>query len=198
MNRDRWMWGRSRTVDVMLRPRRQYAQQMAAPAAESWPQALAGPALLAVLLGITTSIAATGRVVASLVVSQTLCWVFVPLLQLGAGAALVASAPRRPVSFARALELFFAAHGPWSIWLVAAAGMQMVTPQQNPVIASAVAPLLWTTWLVYAYTREVLGLAPRQAQLRTIAQLAVTVLLILVYMEFASRLSVRFIGLFQR
>ena len=198
MNRDRTTWGSSRAVDVMLSPRQEYSQRMAASAAGSWAQALAGPALLALLLGVTTSIAATGRVVISLVVSQTLCWSFVPLLQVATGSALIASAPGRRVTFPKALELFFAGHGPWSLWLAAIAGLQMLTARQNVVLASAVAPSVWTAWIVYGFAREVLGLTPAQARLRTIGQQVATVLLIVVYMELATRLSVRFIGLLQR
>jgi hypothetical protein len=198
MKQDRRISRSSTAVDVMLSPRLEYSQRMAESAAGSWAQALAGPALLALLLGIVTSIAATGRVVVSLVVSQTLCWSFVPLLQVATGSALIASAPGRRVTFRRALELFFAGHGPWSFWLVAIAGLQMITARQNVVLASAAAPAVWTAWIVHGFAREVLDLTSAQARLRTIGHLAATVLLIATYMELANRLSVRLIGFLQR
>jgi hypothetical protein len=191
-------WTPSEALALMARPAREYRRRVGESRAAPWRQALAIPGLLALLLGIVTSAAATGRVVASLVISQTVCWSFVPALQLMTGSMLIGSAGQRPVSFARAIELLFAAHGPWSLWLVAIAALQMLTPNQNIVFASTIAPALWTAWILFAYSREVLTLPPGQAWVRVIAHQAATALLILTYMELGSRLSVRVIGLLQR
>ena len=191
-------WTPSEAVDLMVRPVREYRRRVAEARDAPWWRALIVPALLAGLLGVVTAAAATGRVVASLVLSQTLCWSFVPVLQLMTGSILIGSAGQRPVSFARAIELFFAAHGPWSLWLVAIGGLQMLTPNQNIVLASTVAPAMWTAWILFGYSREVLALPSRQAWTRVIAHQTAIVLLILTYIELSSRLSVRVIGLFQR
>jgi hypothetical protein len=191
-------WTPSEALELMARPAREYRRRVGESRGAPWRQALAVPALLTLLLGIVTSAAATGRVVASLVVSQTICWSFVPALQLMTGSILIGSAGQRPVSFARAIELLFAAHGPWSLWLVAIATLQMLTPNQNIVFASTVAPAAWTAWILFAYSREVLALPSRRAWVRVIAHQAATALLILTYIELASRISVRVIGLLQR
>jgi hypothetical protein len=191
-------WTPSEALELMARPAREYRRRVGESRDAPWRQALAVPGLLALLLGIVTSAAATGRVVASLVISQTVCWSFVPALQLMTGCILIGSARQRPVSFARAIELLFAAHGPWSLWLVAIAALQMLTANRNIVLASVLAPAVWTAWILLAYSREVLRLPARGAWLRVSAHQAATVLLILTYVELGSRLSVRVIGLFQR
>lgn len=190
-------WTTSEALDLMRRPRREYASRAAIRRDASWAAALTVPVLLAVLLGIVTAAATTGRVVASLVVSQIVCWGFVPLLQVITGSILIATVRERPVTLARGLELLFAAHGPWSIWLVLIGFQQTVMPNRNVVLGSSLIPFAWTGWMLDAYCGEVLGLTPTQTRVRVALHQAATVALIVIYMEFATRLSVRVIGAFQ-
>ena len=187
----------SDALRLMLWPAAEYSARVAASRDATWAGAISVPLLVALLLGIVTSVATTGRVVGSLVLSQTVCWSFVPALQLGTASMLIGSAPRRRVTFPRALELLFAAHGPWSLWLVATGLLQSVFPDQNLALASSLVPGTWTAWMLSEYGREVLGLTPAQSRLRVLAHQGATVLLILTYMELGSRLSVRLIGVFQ-
>ena len=83
--------------------------------------ALRRPLLVAIVLGVSTAISATGRVTPSLVLSTTLCWSFVVVLQAVIAIALIAAPARRTVGLPRALDLFFAGHAPWSLWMLAAA-----------------------------------------------------------------------------
>jgi hypothetical protein len=62
------------------------------------------------------------------------------------------------------------------------------------VIGSGVVPAVFTAVLLTAFSREVLGLSPHAARWRVVAHQTVTVLLILTYIELATRLSVRIIG----
>jgi hypothetical protein len=190
-------WTPSDALGLMLRPVREYRRHLAHARDAPWWRALFVPGLVALLLGIVTSAAATGRVVASLVVSQTLCWSFVPALQLITGSTLIAASRERRVPFARALELLFAAHGPWSLWLVAIGALQTVPVNQSFLLVSTLAPATWTTWLLLAYSREVLGMPAGKARLRVLAHQMATGLLIVSYVELASRLSVRLIGALQ-
>jgi hypothetical protein len=103
----------SAALKVMLAPRSEYARLAAASGDASWRRALKVPALLAVMLGLLNATAAAGHVSASLVASAIVAWSFIPFLQLLTGAALIASAGTRQVTFPRALELLFAAHLPW-------------------------------------------------------------------------------------
>jgi hypothetical protein len=111
---------------------------------------------------------------------------------------LVSSAPPRSIGRARAVELMFAAHGPWSLWLVAVAVVELLTPAMTTVIASAIVPLAWTALLLQAFCREVLGLSPRQARSRVFAHQAFTILVVLVCIDLATGLSVRVLGVFAR
>lgn len=187
----------SEALRLMLRPGPEYSARVAASRGASWARALTVPGLLTLLFGIVTSVAATGRVVGSIIASQALCWSFVPALQFVAGSMLIASASGRPVTFPRAMELLFAAHGPWSLWLVAMAAMQMAFPSQVAVLLTFIVPAVWTAVILSAFGREVLGLSATAARRRVLAHQLATLVLILVYIEFATRLSVRLIGAFQ-
>jgi hypothetical protein len=181
-------------LKVMLHPAREYARLVSAPDDGNWLRALRTPALLAVMLGLLNATAAAGHVSASLVASEVVAWSFIPILQLLSGAGLIASAGARRVTFPRAVELLFAAHLPWSLWLVAAAVFQNVRPDPDIVIGSGVVPMAATVVLLLAFGREVLGLTGRAARIRVLAHQAATVLLIVAYIELATRLSVRIIG----
>jgi hypothetical protein len=191
-------WHASDALRLMLRPTAEYSARVAMSRDATWARAILVPLLLVLVLGIVTSVATTGRVVASLVISQAVCWSFVPALQLATASMLIGSAPERSVTLSRAVELLFAAHGPWSLWLVVTGVLQSLLPDQNLALASSLIPGTWTAWMLSAYGREVLGLTPAQSRARVVAHQAITVLLILTYMELGSRLSVRLIGVFQR
>jgi len=184
----------SAAVKVMLRPGIEYARIVSESDDGTWLRALKIPALLAVMLGLLNATAAAGHVSASLVASEIVAWSFIPILQLLTGAGLIASARARRVMFPRAVELLFAAHLPWSLWLVAATVFQTVNPDPGIVIGSGVVPLAATVVLLLAFGREVLGLNSREARVRVFAHQAATVLLIVAYIELATRLSVRIIG----
>ncbi len=181
----------------MMSPSREYARRVSAMRDAPWWRALLVPVLLTALLGIVTSAASTGRVVAPLVLSQSICWSFVPALQLATGSLLIASARHRRVTFARGVELLFAGHGPWSVWLAAVGMLQMLTPSATIVLASSLAPWIWTAWILRAFAGEALGLGRSQALVRVLAHQAATLLLVLPYLELATRLSVRLIGVLQ-
>jgi hypothetical protein len=184
----------SDAIRLMLAPAREYRARVAAATDASWRRALTVPALLVLMLGLLNSTAAAGHVTASLVLDQIVCWSFLPALQLLTGAGLIASADARRVTFPRAVELLFAAHGPWSLWLVAETLLQTVYPDPYVVIGSGLVPLTVTAFMLGAFGREVLGLSAGRARRRVIAHQVVTALMIVTYIELATRLSVRIIG----
>ena len=144
------------------------------------------------------SIAATGRITLSLAFSSAVCWSFVPLLQVATAAMFVASVRERPLGIARGVELLFAGHAPWSVWLVAAGAFQMISADQVVVIASAIVPAAFSARILSAFGREALGLSPWAARGRVVAHQALTWLLIVIYIELATQLSARIIGMFDR
>ena len=187
-------WQMSDSVRLMLAPAREYQVRLADRRPVSWARALSMPLLLAMMLGLLNATAAAGHVTFGLVVDEIASWSFVPLLQLITGAALIASAPQRRISFARSIELLFAAHAPWSLWLIAASVGQTIYPSPYLVVGSGAVPMVVTAILLTAFGREVLGLSPLASRLRMLAHQAVTLLLILTYIELGTRLSVRILG----
>ena len=138
--------------------------------------ALRRPALAAVVIGAAIALGATGHVTPRLLLSTTLCWAFAVVLQIAIAVALIAGPSRRTVGLSRALDLFFASHAPWSLWLLAAAAYSpsALGRPLTPLLLSAVVPLALTVRMIAAYFREVLELDPRHARVRTILQQAAT------------------------
>ncbi len=138
--------------------------------------ALRRPLVVAVALGVSEAISATGHVTPSLVASTVLSWSFVVFLQAAIGIGLIAGAARRTVGLARALDLYFAGHAPWSLWLLAVAAWapSPLGRPLTPMLVVAVVPLALTARIVSAFFREVLEMDPREAFARTIAQQAMT------------------------
>jgi hypothetical protein len=151
-------------------------------------------ALIALVIGAATSIAATGRITFMLLASGTACWSFVPLVQLFTGVLLVhgSSLPR-----ARALELYFQTHRPWSLWLLGFAALVLVLPNPGGWIlflaATFIIPMLLTHRRLKAVCRTELGFSPAIARRRLMVYQAVTAASLVAYGEYASRLLPRFI-----
>jgi hypothetical protein len=140
------------------------------------------PLLVAVVIGASGAMAATGHVTASLVLSMTLCWSFVVVLQMAVALSLIAIPAQRTVGLPRALDLFFASHAPWSLWMLAVAAWapSAVGRPLWPVLCAALVPLVLTQRMIAAFFREVLEMDPREAAARTMAHQAATWLLFLV------------------
>jgi hypothetical protein len=134
------------------------------------------PLLVAIVLGVSVAQAATGHITPALVLSTTLCWSFVILLQAAIAMGLIAGAARRTVGIARAIDLYFAGHAPWSLWILAAAAWapSPIGRPLTPLLIAAVVPLFLTVRITNAFFREVLELDPRHAVARTVAQQVMT------------------------
>jgi len=138
--------------------------------------AIRRPALAALVIGAAIAMGATGHVTPRLLLSTTLCWAFVVLLQVGIALPLIGGPSRPTVGLSRAIDLFFASHAPWSVWLLAAAvwAPSPLGRPLMPVLVSAPVPLVLTIRMINAYFREVLELDPRDARARTILHQAAT------------------------
>jgi hypothetical protein len=134
------------------------------------------PLLVGLVLGVSAAMGATGRVTPALLLSTTLCWSFVVVLQAAIALALIAGPARRTVGIARALDLFFAGHAPWSLWMLAVVAWapSPVGRPFTPVLIAALIPLVLTPRIVSAFFREVLEMDPRHAVSRAAAHQAVT------------------------
>jgi hypothetical protein len=98
------------------------------------------PLGLAFVLGCIVSLLVSGRLSARLITDGVLSFAFVPTFEMAALGILYCLGERR-VPFARAVDLFFAAHAPWLLWLLAFAMLRCL---QSP--RQAAAPPLSLLW----------------------------------------------------
>jgi hypothetical protein len=166
----------SAEIALMLNPRRAYAALVRERGRVPAVVSLRRPLLVAVVLGVSVSIAATGRATPALVLGTTLSWSYIVLLQLAIAVPLIAPGARRTVGLARALDLFFAGHAPWSLLALAAAvwAPSPIGRPMWPLVALTIVPVALTPRIVAAFFGEVLELSPRDARRMTILQQALT------------------------
>jgi hypothetical protein len=129
------------------------------------------PLIVALVIGAAVPIMAVQRVTIGLLASATLSFLFVIAIQLAVGALLIASAASRRVGMSRALDLWFAAHVPYSLWLLVAAAAIAAMPSAglDGLIAVAIIPAAWTAVIVAAFCRNVLGTTKAGARWRATA-----------------------------
>jgi hypothetical protein len=172
----------SAELRLIVAPRDTYARLARVPSRIGPVTALRRPFLVALVFGAWAAIAATRHVTPALLLSTTLCWAFVVLLQIAIVLPLIAGPSRRTVGLPRALDLFFASHAPWSLWLLALAAYapSPLSRPFTPVWVTAFAPILLTPRMISAFFREVLELDPREAKARTVVHQAITWAILLV------------------
>lgn len=142
--------------------------------------------LVAIVVGAATAAGATGRITWSLLVSGTLVWSVVPIVQLFTGLLLVRGTK---VSRRRALESYFSAHQPWSLWLLGVAAALLAVPNQGGSIlylaATFVIPAVVNIRLLLACCRRDLGLSRSAARSRVLVHQLVTAVVLVVYGAYA-------------
>ena len=124
------------------------------------------PLLLALALGTTLSIAASGRVSVRLVVDGALSFGFVPIIELLAFF-LVYRRRARTMSFAPAVDRFFVGNSPWLVALTVVAAITAIdTPQDAMLwtgfprlavlVAGAIAAGAWSLYLDVRFSQSTL------------------------------------------
>lgn len=168
----------------------------------TWLVALERPAFTALLIGTLVAMTSTGRVTLGLVSTVAVCWSFVPAVQAVAGAIVIASCPDRNVPMPRALDLLFAGHLPWSLWLLVVAAWVTSAGAPfaflSPLALSMLVPAAWTARIVFAFCRTVLGVTARGALVRTTAHQAIVWAVALTYAVLAGGLWPRLLGVVGR
>jgi len=161
---------------LIVAPRATYASLVRAGRPLPAIAALRRPLLVAVVIGISLAISATGQVTPALVLSTTIAWSYIVLLQLAIALAFVVPAAPRTVGLARAIDLFFTGHAPWSLFalFVAAWGPSSAGHTIWPVAAVACAAMAATPRIVAAFFGEVLAMDRRAAWRMTIGHQALT------------------------
>jgi hypothetical protein len=153
---------------VAFRPEATYHTLLTETTSSPWV-ALWRPALVLLVIAVGVSITAVHQITISLLLTTAAAWGSVVVIQMAIGAAVIASAPSRRVGFAHALDLWFAGHLPYSLWVLALPIVTVVpvgTPHELMGM-SAVVPLVWTMFIVAAFCRAVLGLTATEARWRT-------------------------------
>jgi hypothetical protein len=161
---------------LMLSPREAYATLARASGRGTLLTAVRRPLIVALVLGVSTAMSGTGHVTPALLFSTTACWSFLVIIQAAIALTLVAGPARRTVGLARAIDLYFAGHAPWSLWMLAAAAWSPspIGRPALPLLVAAAVPLVMTPRILSAYFREVLEMDPRDAFARAAAQQAMT------------------------
>jgi hypothetical protein len=157
----------------MFMPRVGYRRLAANAPRAWWWVAIRRPLLHAVVLGTSLAMAATRRVDLALIVSVTLSWSFVVLLQWAAAWMLVRSSGGRNVPFVYAVDLCFVANAPWLMcYVLFAAWASFPAPhvRGGPTVYLPVAAWIWTAVLVVAFCRHVLDDDRRAAWRRMAVQ----------------------------
>lgn len=161
---------------LIARPSDTYAALAAAPRTVGAIAMVRRPVLVAVVLGCTVAMAGTRHVTPVLVVSATACWSVLIAMQVIIALGMFARSARRTVGVARGVDLFFASHIPWSLWMLAVAAWAPVPGVRafTPVLVAALIPMVLTPRMIAAFCREVLGMDRRQAVARTTMHQVVT------------------------
>jgi hypothetical protein len=196
---DNGAMGSSAEVRVMLAPVSAYRALAGAVPRVRWPRALARPAIVALIIGSATVSASTARVTPGLVLDGAICWSFVPVLQIATAIALIGSVRGRTIEVPRAVDLLFAGHGPWSMWVLGVAVLQLTrTGSVNLILASTLVPAAWTAIIVFGFCVSVLETTRGGAFMRTAAHQMVTWIILASYVFAATQLWPRIIGSFER
>jgi hypothetical protein len=156
---------------VMLHPDAVYPQLVKAPADTTRWTAVRRPLLMAVILGCTISLMTEGSVTARLALPAAIYWSFMPLLQV-ACVAISHRLIRPETSLPRAIDLSFAADGPWLLWLLAYASIWALLPPERAYFQAnihwfwyglAMVAAIWSGYIDFWYFRAIFGQSPMRA-----------------------------------
>jgi hypothetical protein len=133
------------------------------------------PLIVTLVIGTAVPIMAVQRITLGLLVSSALSFSFVVAIQMAVGAAIIATAASRRTSLPRALDLWFAGHLPYSLWLLIVAAWFANRPASalDQLIVLALIPAAWTAVIVAAFSRQVLGTGRAGARWRAAAHFVV-------------------------
>jgi hypothetical protein len=189
-------------LEIMWAPRRAYSRLAAERHDVSALDACYRPVIVGVTIGTAASISSTAHVSIGLVASVTACWAFLVAIQVAAAWVTMPAASRRAMGAARAIDLLFSGHAPWSLWLLASAAwaLALPIPERNTrwLLPSMIVPFVWNVAIVFAFFRHALELSHDAAIRRTIVHQALTVGSGLAIFAAAVAIWPRIVGAFTR
>jgi hypothetical protein len=169
----------STDVRLSFAPRATYRRLIAQNRPISWWRALARPSLVLLLIAVVVPMMATDQITAGLVLASAAAWSAVVAIQIAIAAIFVA--PARGVGFWRAMDLWFAGHVPYSLWILLLPFLTNGTalPPHDVIGVSLIAPLLWTGVIIVAFFRTVFRMNAWAARRRALLHLAIVVIVVL-------------------
>jgi len=169
----------STDVQLAFAPDATYRQLLAQNRPIRWWRALARPALALLLIAVVVPMMVTHAITAGLVLTSAAAWGFVVAIQLAIGAIFVAPAPASGVAFWRAMDLWFAGHMPYSLWILLLPFLtSSAVPPHDMIGVSILAPLVWTSVITSAFFRTVLGMDASTARRRAVFHLMIVVVIV--------------------
>jgi hypothetical protein len=189
-------------LQIMKAPQRVYSRLVAERQTVTALDACYRPMVVALTIGTAASISSTSHVSIGLVTSVTACWTFLVVVQVIAAWVAMPSASRRAIGSARAIDLLFSGHGPWSLWLLVAAAWALAMPTTERdtrwLLTSIAVPVIWNVVIVFAFFRAALQLPYADAVRRTIVHQAVALGSGLAVFGSAVAIWPRIVGIFAR
>jgi hypothetical protein len=185
---------------VVVSPRRAYAEYGRGGGPSGIRLALRRPALVALIQGSAITMASTHTVAAPVLASVTMCWSIAVVFQIAGALVLIRSAPVPRPAMARAIDLLFLGHAPWSLWLLLFSGATTFAPSAGilrwAALAAMVVPAALTARIVVAFSEAVLRADRRRAIRLTVLHQGLMLGTLALYIAFAIQLWPRVSGLF--
>jgi hypothetical protein len=162
------MWSTSTEVAVAFTPEAAYRRLLSGAADRAGRHLLQRLGAILLVIGIAVPLMAVQRITIGLVATAALSWSFVLAIQMAVGVLVIASGPARRLGMPAALNLWFAAHLPYTLWMLAISGLMAASRHASAelLIASAIVPAAWTFVLVSAFCRVVLQVSRAGAHAR--------------------------------
>ena len=126
------------------------------------------PLIVLIVIGTAVPIMSVQRITIALLAWSIASFGLVVAIQMAVGTAVIASASSRGAGRLRALDLWFAGHLPYSLWLLTIAATFAAIPSASLdlLIALALVPAAWTAVIVAAFCRHALGTSRAGARWR--------------------------------
>jgi len=144
-------------------------------------RSLRRPAFVAFVLGCTISLITFPGLTLRLAGPSAIYWSFIPLAEIVA-LALICRKGNELLSFPSKVDLFFAGHLPWLLWLTGlSAAFSFLSPGEafafaQPFWLYYVAPavIIWSAWIDFGFYRSILRSSRGGAIARLVAQRAIS------------------------
>ena len=156
----------SSDLALAFNPESTYRRLIAEAAGTSWLRVLARLALVALTFAVIVPIMATHAITIRLVLISAAAWCFIPVIQAAMALAIIGPARGRRVDLARAFELWFAGHLPYTAWILllpifVRLGYML---RFDLLLVTFVAAISWASFVETAYCRAVLGSSASDAR----------------------------------